>query len=415
MKLFNNPIWLFAFLSLSMFFSCEKEDAISPGVDEIPSTAPANELDYRAVRTVLLSALEQAPVRNFLKKEASKRYTYDYEVIYGMVKADKLSTGQTFEATLKDVEFNLIKAGKLNAPIMDKVATAYPLLSINIPIGLANWDADNYTLPVAVNPEDNLLNGIAKAIYANGKTVSIDPQNPDISGLIVIQDNERMVYENGRYFMKSNLILSVAPKITGYGSGAKNLQELECFNIPGEPDQECVVWTGGNPGNPPPTSGGNTNCRGEDEWDMSIIMRGIRMENVSSFETFGRPELRLRVFGGVSNTFLNQPQGGLVVDGLWTPRRSDVNQEWTDENDHLEYWVEAYGDQLTFRWDEEDGGDNEDINFSFSVSYGDQTFGVNADFPRARRDDYIGRTRIYKTRCERQFNVGSALRFRLTF
>ena len=366
---------------------------------------------YTATQQVLLMALEDATVRAFIKDQASERVTYDYEVIYGMVKDKPMKDGRTLEQVFLTVEEELLAANELKTAFVSDLTNLAPLLSINVPHGIGNWNPATFTPPVLLDPEENVVHGAIDAVYPNGDRERIVVASLPDHALITLQENERMIYHNGQYLLDKGLYMAIAPPVPAELT-KMDPPGFECFMFG---DQEiCVTHTGN--GNNPPSNTGSGTCREEDDWDMGTYITAISMSNVGSFENFGRPELRLRVFGGLDNIFLNSPEGSLITDGLWNPDRNDVNNNnWDYGNDLIYYWFEDYGNLLTFRWDEEDGGNDEDIQFNFTISYMGQSYGADFNFPRARRDDYIGRTIVWKTSCERQYNVGGALRFRMRF
>ena len=407
-KLYRNFISLLL-LFLLAFSSCEKEEAM-PVYDDASVQSPVTDI-YAATQQVLLVALEDATVRSFIKDQASERVTYDYEVIYGMVKDQPMKDGRTLEQVFFAAENELLAAGELKAAFVADLTNRAPLLSINVPHGIGNWNPAAFTPPVLLDPEENVVGGAIDALYPNGNRECILVALLPDHALITLQENERMIYHNGQYFLDKGLYMAIAPPVPAELT-KMSPPEFDCFMLGDE--EICVAHTGN--GNNPPSNTGSGTCREEDEWDMGTYITAISMTNIGSFENFGRPELRLRVFGGLENIFLSSPEGQLITESIWNPDRNDVNNNnWDYGNDLIYFWFEDYGKLLTFRWDEEDGGDFEDIRFNFTISYMGQSFGADVNFPRARRDDYIGRTIVWKTACERQYNVGGALRFRMRF
>jgi hypothetical protein len=141
--------------------------------------------------------------------------------------------------------------------------------------------------------------------------------------------------------------------------------------------------------------------------------------NDGVFEPFGRPELRLRIFGGNSNIFTGSgPTGIRIVDPLFNPNRRSINGRWWNLNHRLLFWYERYGSILTYRWEEEDNpifdGSGDTISFNIALEYNGQGYGANVTFPRGAGDDYIGTTIVDKDECGREYSVG-AVQFRLSF
>jgi hypothetical protein len=391
-----------------IFSACEKDEAIQPSESGTELTVKET---YEATQLVLLKALEDVEVRQFIKERAEDRMTYDYEVVYGMVKDEKLSDGRSLEDAFLAAESALLSASTLDAPVVSTLPQKTPLLSINVPHGLFEWDANNFIPPVVLDAEANERNGFVAGLNADGSTTTISVNQLPDHAIITLERNERMLYVDNKYRLDPGLIMGIAPSKE---DALNKIEELECFIIGDE--EICVLYTGGGPGNPPPPGPTASCTRG---WNMTTYLTGIRMENVGSFETFGRPELRVRVFGGDDNVWTGSgPTGRLIVDPVFNPDRRDVNGRWWNTNHRLLRWYDDYGSILTFRWEEEDnplfGGSGETVTFNIDLEYGGESYGVNVTFPRGNGDDYIGTTIVDKDECEREYSVG-ALQFRLRF
>lgn len=402
MKIFN-LFWLPLLLGLIMagLSSCQEEDRPRPRAELTKEQA------YETVTAILTEALEEPVVRKFIKDKALERYTYDYEVIYGMVKDQALDDGRTLAGIFANIEQELLKANTITAPVVADLQQLLPLMSINVPQEIFSWETDNFLPPVILNPDDQAAVGYVIGRYASANSVQISLKELPDYPLITLADNERVIFYDGQYLIDPSLILAVAP---AQPSLAKNDPIIECFMFG---DEEICIIDGGS-GPPPPT--GNADCpRG---WNMYTYITGIRMTNVGSFETFGRPELRALVFGGVDNIFAGNPSGTLIVDPQWNPDRRDVNGRWWNTTHYLLRWYEDYGSRLTFRWEEVDtplfGGGGTTVSFNFNVTYNGQNYGVDATFPRGNGDDYIGTSFVDKNGCPREYSVG-ALQWRMQF
>lgn len=402
MQFFKSHTWFLPLLFLCLY-SCEKDESPILGEDG-PATFTALEA-YAGARQVLLAAMQDVGVREFIRARGLDRVTYDYEILYGMVKDERLSNGRTFAETLLAAEDRLIEDGTLAYRVMGRILTVDPLLSINVPRGIFEWDTDGVIPPIVIDPTATEDLGYAEALFADGhrERWALDalPEGP----VVTIGQNERMLYVAGEYRLNPGLLLAVAPE----KAPANKLIDFECFVIHGE--EVCTIWTGGGTGNPPPTNG-NPTC--ERNFGVNSYLTGIRMENIGSFETFGRPELRATVLGGTDDRFVGTPTGRLIIDPVYNPDRRDVNGRWWNRTHYLFPWYADYGSILTWRWEEVDGGAYQDIEFDITVSYEGQSYGLEVNIPGARRNDYIGTRVVDKDNCERQYSVG-AVEYRLRF
>lgn len=402
---FKNYFVPLFFLLILALPSCEKEDLARP--DYSASQLSLAET-YTAAQLVLVQALQDPAVRAYVKNRASDRMTYDYEIVYGMVKDEQLADGRSLEQAFLAAEAVLV-GSKIDQPVVSTLPTTAPLLSINVPHGLFDWDTDAFIPPVILDAEENLVNGRVPAMYPDGHTEMVAVEELLNHAIITLEQNERMVFYNNAYRLDPGLFMAIAPK----PGEATNGETTQCFFF-GE-EEICTKRTDfGAEGN---DSFAKNNC--PIGWNMSQFLTGIRMENIGRFETFGRPELRLRIFGGNSNIFTGSgPTGQLIVDPLFNPDRRSVNGRWWNTNHRLLFWYQLYGSILTYRWEEEDNpifaGGGDTISFNIALEYNGQGYGANVTFPRGAGDDYIGTTIVDKDECGREYSVG-AVQFRLQF
>lgn len=150
------------------------------------------------------------------------------------------------------------------------------------------------------------------------------------------------------------------------------------------------------------------------------VYRTLSMDNVSNFETFGRPELRLNVLGGGGVNLAQQGTGNRVVDALFNPDRNDVKQQRWDlygTGDLLYRWESAYGTKLTYDWQEEDNGAlfEEDVD-DIRVVYNDIEYSVTAPRWLKAGSDHIGSWPVDITGClASECGSRTVLRWRLGF
>ncbi|MEL7161794.1 MAG: hypothetical protein AAFN92_13620, partial [Bacteroidota bacterium] len=169
MQFFNRKLWLFAAVFVTIFSSCEQDEAITPR-EAFVSQAQT----YEVMQDVLLNALENPAVREFIKEEALKTVTYDYEVIYGMVKDQPMSDGNTLESAFLAAESDLIAKGEITTGVVSTLAERVPLLSINVPINVTTWETADFVPPVILDAEQQRKDGRIVAKYRNGATTVLN-------------------------------------------------------------------------------------------------------------------------------------------------------------------------------------------------------------------------------------------------
>lgn len=136
--------------------------------------------------------MENKEVRDFIKEQALKMFDHDYDVLYQMVKDERLSSDKTFrEVLLTYFE---------NPESLDAIEKQIPLLTIMVPelpegsFSAYNWDTETEIPDVAIQVKSK--EGIP-IMLANGEEF-IFPHNmiPGFS-VVVVKDNERVTVKNG--------------------------------------------------------------------------------------------------------------------------------------------------------------------------------------------------------------------------
>ncbi len=385
------------FVSSLIFYSCEKDEpATTVDAQEIATSAEV----YANMDDILLESLQDPIVRNFIRAEALKRITYDYEVIYGMVKHDPMIDGRTLEQVFLSVEAELVSDGRINGSVVKDIQTATPLLSINVPVGIFDWNTEEYAPAVVLDPEANKKNGTVEAYFADGTSYTLRQGQTYEYPVITLADNERMLYKDGEYELDRSLYLFVAPSSKDEDN----------------PDFSKILPDGGGlGGGSGGSSGAYDNCKRI--YGDYVSLTGISMDNVSNYELLGRPELRLNVLGGGGVYLAQLGNGNRVVEPEFNPDREDVKQRrWDVMNAYLFRWEPDYGDKLTFRWDEEDSGVFSANTTDIRVVFNGKEYSVTAPAWLKPKSDYIGRWPVNLTGClAAEYGVASTLRWRLKF
>ncbi|UBM59417.1 DUF3103 domain-containing protein [Marinilongibacter aquaticus] len=132
-------------------------------------------------------SLKDRDFREFLKKEANKKFDDDYDILVSQVLYSKIGR-ETFETKIcKKSESNF---QKLNRAIRNKK------LNISIPLWIENWDTDKNELLVAVSigAKDGETEYL-KAFDSDGNVYIIDAKVEPELPVLVVGNNERMGYK----------------------------------------------------------------------------------------------------------------------------------------------------------------------------------------------------------------------------
>lgn len=308
--------YLITALATIIFSACSKQkDEIpleinSTSIVSQPSNAAAYEefnksLDNAAL--VIAAALKNPAVRSFIKTEALKKKTGDYDVIYPWVKTT-LINGSTLESILSaNISGRL---SEINS--FEKIISKIPNFQISVPVLCKEWDVNNDIPLVAIrelrsNQEE--LKPI-KAYDSDGKAHLLDARKaPDVS-TIAIGVSER-VDEKGQLKYSVDPLAEVASRTSG----------------------------------------------------QATILGAVLATDVARIESWtdGQLELVLRLYGSKLGVNLQNPSANLIyktfflskssVDNVWGPINIDV-LDW------YKTWPSSinavYGTELKFYWVEED-------------------------------------------------------------
>lgn len=131
---------------------------------------------------------ESQPLRKFLKKEALKMFDKDYDILYQLVKNDKLSNGKTFrEILLKNFS---------NKKHLSEIENNLPLLTIYIPrlpnnsFSARLWNTQKEIPHVAITMSNADYTPIFKG---NGEEFVLKPSAIPAFPVVLIKRNERVI------------------------------------------------------------------------------------------------------------------------------------------------------------------------------------------------------------------------------
>lgn len=189
---------------LSLLLSCSSEENGFDAQQTEFSVKKDVNLDLKtsfskALATALANNQE---IRSMIKEEAIKKIDHDYDVLYQLVKDQRLNDGSTLESNL----LKYIDADKL-ALINEQI----PTLTIFVPtlpndaFSAEQWDVTNTIPEVGIRTCET--NGVP--IYnATGEGFILDGSHIPQFPVIVIKENERIVVNNSKTNLRSSPALS---------------------------------------------------------------------------------------------------------------------------------------------------------------------------------------------------------------
>lgn len=143
---------------------------------------------------LIASSLKDKEFRKFLKTEANKKFDGDFDILVSKI-LDASVGNQKFSEKIKNNSPNGYAYGRN----IVETAIKNPKLNISVPMLIEKWD-DTKQIPLvamAVGADERTTKQI-KAFDSNGKVYLIDAKNEPNLPVIVINNNERMNYQNDK-------------------------------------------------------------------------------------------------------------------------------------------------------------------------------------------------------------------------
>jgi hypothetical protein len=185
-----------AALMTSLLPGCKKNDHSTNDFTKIIS--PEMQLEYKtAFAKTLAKAVTNKDFRNFLKGEALKKFDWDNDVFYPMIKDEKLPSGES----IHDYLSNIIKADKKGVALVE-IEQGLPLLNILVPsfenFSAEQWNTGNQVPLVAIRNKADANAGKPLLAYdSEGKPTELDYYKEPSFPIIIIKDNEALEMKGG--------------------------------------------------------------------------------------------------------------------------------------------------------------------------------------------------------------------------
>ncbi|MDQ1085619.1 hypothetical protein [Siphonobacter sp. SORGH_AS_1065] len=183
----------FIIIGIMILSSCRKTETIEPDV-QYSDKLTYDQLEENRIifSKTLAKALDNVEVRSLIKNEALKKFDKDTEILYQMIKDNRIGN-ETFESYLTKI---------YGSSEFIKIVNSLPLLTISIP-HLSKFSAESWNIESEiplVSPRPNKVNGIKRANTVqsyNGKGfagILKTYEHPTVP-VIVVKDNERVILQ----------------------------------------------------------------------------------------------------------------------------------------------------------------------------------------------------------------------------
>lgn len=176
---------------ISILFSCKKESKQEKSI-QVSSTIERQD-SKTTFSKVLAIALDKEPdLRLFIKNEALKQFDMDNDVLFQMVKDEKVSLDETF--------YQLLVKHSNSKPELDSAINDLPTLTIMIPelpdFTPQNWKTNSEIPLVAISPKNKNFKFI-DLYNSKGEVTKIQNGSIPTFPVVVVKENERVnVYVN---------------------------------------------------------------------------------------------------------------------------------------------------------------------------------------------------------------------------
>jgi hypothetical protein len=343
--------------------SCDKQDKnVQPSKETVALTSSEYNSRLEDVGKALAISMNEKSVRNFIKEEALKRFDGDYDILYGQLENKKIN-GENFESILAK-NTTAGKSAKVDAlNYLQQTQKLIPLLNIAVPLNIDKWNVDNYSPLVVVLPDNysEQKTKTLKAFKADGSSIMIDAINAPSEPVIVISENERTIFENEVYTVRSDI----------YGSSFIQKDGLSEIKPITKSNKGAKVAS---------TLGYNLN--------QYLYLQSLFCYDVSVYESWlkGGPEIEMRVFGAFygANSLTQFRDTG----EMWFPRNIPL---YTGEiSTSIVYWNTDIRDGLKFWFAEIDGGALKKVTIGATYTISGVGTSLGFEFDTGESDDIIG-------------------------
>lgn len=185
-------------IMLSCSESIVEETTYRPDIESLDVNSANQEF-----AKILAKAIQSEEIREFIKIKSLEQVDKDYDVIYHLVKNDKLKSGKTFRESLSSYCSN-------NIGELDKITSYDQRLTILVPYydSLRNaekWDVNNDISSKIILRDHNISRDIKelKCFDAKGNTSKIKRHGIPDEYMLVVKSNERLISHDNTNRLKN--------------------------------------------------------------------------------------------------------------------------------------------------------------------------------------------------------------------
>ncbi len=180
---------IYYLLVFTFLFSCKKENG---NLSSSPTLVEKQDSKTIFSKTLAIALEKEPELRSFIKTEALKQFDLDNDVLYQMVKDEKISSNQTF--------YQLLVKYSNSKQELDSAINDLPTLTIMIPelpdFTPRDWKTNSEIPLVAISPKNKNFKSI-DLYNSKGEVTKIQNGSIPTFPVVVVKENERVnVYVN---------------------------------------------------------------------------------------------------------------------------------------------------------------------------------------------------------------------------
>jgi hypothetical protein len=223
------------FLLLLIFNSCQKEPEMKA---LIPDPVKADKIVthdqiHNALAKVLSISLNERNVRLLLHAEIAKQFTYDFDILYDIVKDKEVESEKFGTVRLSELLANIAREAKVDFSVLDENANPYKNLQISSPVYFENWDPQEY-IPLVVSLPADYQEGRGEKVRAFDRygNESFVLEEELVSPILLVRQAER-VDENGK--------MRVDPDGFVIPEGEREVTAMEAYQLASRQLKSAVI------------------------------------------------------------------------------------------------------------------------------------------------------------------------------
>jgi len=376
---------------------CQENEQINP---DDPINTNLNSISHAELTTIqdqlskrfakiLSNRISSLELREFIKKEACKKFDGDYDILLSKVINKPLSEGRssnTFRSLISSTSITNNREESDINNLIDSLNLFHPLLQISVP-ELQNskaelWNTIDHKPLVAILDSrfDDQKSEFIVAYDDDGNEYKLSVAEEPENLVIVVGESERIAVINKNSSSSNNL--GECDVMVFEDANYTYYEELECL---GEDVLNLGSESKERPTNFGRSESGGT-CRSSRKREYMYEMRCVN--NCGESWANGAPELKFRVIAENSAILLETAT-------LKPDKRDDIVGDWWRNEFFMFRWDTPITDEyVTYVWWEKDGGSPINLTFKIGIPISNVTLGFNS------KDDQLGQRLVFIDDCQ---------------